>query len=180
MLLAPKERHHLGERPGRDHAKAVHQPGLAGVGLRDHNAVHPPSRRRGRHGQDARRGHQPAAQRELARQRVSGQPVVRQLGRCRQDGHGDGKVESRPVFPQLGGAEVDGHPPQRPLQARMLHGGADPLPGVVDGRPGQPGEMEGRKAPADVRLHGHEVAADTDDRHGVGPRVHRLHRSSGV
>ena len=53
------------------------------------------------------------------------------LGRGHQHRDGDREIEAGALLAEVGGRQVDHDPAQRPLEARVLDRGADPLAAVL-------------------------------------------------
>ena len=150
--------------------EAVGQRGLSGVLRRDVQGLDPQPGGAQRHGQHTGDGAQRAGEAQLAqkggvlRQRL-------QLLRRRKDTQQDGQVVQRTLLADTGGSQIHGDAADGEFGAAVLHGGADALPGLLDGGVRQTHHVEGGQSAGEEALYRHLVAADA----GKTQRTHSDH-----
>ena len=108
----------------------------------------------------------------------AGQTLLTDLAGGRQNGDGDGQIETAAALGQISRCEVDGNPPVRKFQARLADRRPHPVATLADCGFDQPDDGELRQAAAHMCLD-HDLWC-LEPELGAGQRGGKAHRNDAA
>ena len=165
LLFAAQVRHGLRQGADGNHLDIVHEPGLAGVRLRDEDSLEALLLGDGGHRQDAVGVPELTVQGQLAEEHGQRRRTG-ELPRSHQDGQGYRQIVGRTCLSQVGGREACRDAAHWELTAGVPNGGADALTSLLDRSVRQPHDVERGQSGRDVHLDLDDVPIKSD--YGAG------------